>query len=127
MTKEIEKARKARRSLGMVCERLQCPSAESWQAGERELIIAIECLQDLEQGLRSTGTVQLHSRMLAAELAALRRELAQAQALLLAAGKFYQGWARLMGLGEEEPANYTPRGGASPVVPIHSAQVVMHG
>jgi len=65
--------------------------------------------------------------MLAAEMAALRRELAQAQALLLAAGKFYQGWARLMGLAEEETANYTPRGATAPVIPIHSAQVVMHG
>ena len=127
MTKEIEKVREARRSLGTVCERLQCPSVESWQAGERELITAIECLQDLEQGLRSTATARLHSQMLAAEMAALRRELAQAQALLLAAGKFYQGWARLMGLAEEETANYTPRGAAAPVVPIHSAQVVMHG
>ncbi len=63
---------------------------------------------------------------LSAEIAAVRGELAKAQALAIAAGQFYQGWARLMGLGEEEAANYT-RHGAAPVASIHSGQVVMHG
>lgn len=85
------------------------------------------CLLDFEQGLRSTGTASLHSQALTAEMSAMWRELAKVQALLVAAGKFYQGWARLMGLAEEETANYTPRGAAAPVVSIHSAQVVMHG
>ncbi|HUJ49674.1 MAG TPA: hypothetical protein VLW25_05730 [Bryobacteraceae bacterium] len=127
MTKEIEKVREARRSLGAVCERLQCPSVESWKASERELITAIECLHALEQGLRSTGTASPHSQTLSAEMAAIRRELARAQALLVAAGKFYQGWARLAGLAEEEMANYTARRAGAPVLPIRSSQVVIHG
>ena len=65
--------------------------------------------------------------MLIAELAAIRRELSKAQALLLAAGKFYQGCARLIGSAGEETANYTQQGSAAPLASINSGQVVIHG
>ena len=127
MTKGIEKARSVRRSLSLVLERLQCPSLESWQASEGELQAAIECLHELEQNLRSAGSGTVPSRMLMAEMAGIRREIAKAQALLAAAGKFYAGWARLIGCGEEDSANYTRRGAAAPAVAVNSGQVVIHG
>jgi len=116
-----------RRSLETVCERLQRPSIESWKASEKELSAAIVCLHDLELSLQPARAAKLHSQMLVAELAAIRREISKAQALLLAAGKFYQGWARLMSSAEEETANYTPRGSAAPAPCINSGQVVVHG
>lgn len=127
MTKQIERARKVRRSLETVCERLQRPSIESWKASEKELNSAIVCLHDLQQSLQPARAAKLHSQMLVAELGAIRREMSKAQALLLAAGKFYQGWARLMGSAGEETANYTQRGSAPPVASINSGQVVIHG
>jgi hypothetical protein len=127
LTKQIERARKVRRSLEMVCERLQRPSIESWKASENELNAAIACLHELEQSLQVAPASRPRSQTLAAEMAAIRRELAKAQALLLAAGKFYQGWARLMGGAEEETANYAPRGAAAPLPAIHSSRLVVHG
>ena len=127
MTKQIERARKVRRSLETVCERLQRPSIECWKASEKELNAAIVGLHDLEQSLQPAGAAKLHSQMLVAELAAIRREISKTQALLLAAGKFYQGWARLISSAEEETANYTPRGSAAPVASTNSGQVVVHG
>lgn len=116
-----------RRSLEMVCERLQRPSLESWKASEKELNAAIVCLHDLELSLQPARAGKAHSQMLVAELRAIRREMSKAQALVLAAGKFYQGWARLMSSAEEETANYTQRGSAVPVASINSGQVVVHG
>ena len=116
-----------RRSLEMVCERLQRPSMDSWKASENELTSAIACLHDLEQSLRPVPVSRLHAQTLAAEIAAIRREMAKAQALMLAAGKFYQGWARLMGGAEEETANYTPCGAAAPVPASNSGRLVVHG
>jgi hypothetical protein len=111
----------------MVCDRLQCPSLESWQSSEKELKAAIACLSELEHSLRSNSAARQCSRMLAAEVAGIRRELDQAQALLAAAGKFYQGWARLMGCAEIDAPNYAPGGAAAPVASIHGPQVVVHG
>ena len=116
-----------RRSLEMVCERLQRPSIESWKASESELNAAIASLHELEQSLQVAPASRPHSQTLAAEMAAIRRELAKAQALLLAAGEFYQGWARLMGCAEEETANYTTRGAAATPPAIHSSRLVVHG
>ena len=111
----------------MVCERLQRPSIKSWKASENELNAAIACLHDLEQSLPPAPASRLHSQTLVTEIAAIRRQVAKAQALLLADGKFYQGWARLMGCVEEETANYAPPGAAAPVLPIHSGRLVLHG
>lgn len=111
----------------MVCARLQCPSLDSWQSSEKELQAAIGCLEELERTLRSNSAARQDSQMLAAEVAGIRRELNQAQALLAAAGKFYQGWARLIGCAENDAPNYAPGGAAAPVVCIHNPQVVAHG
>jgi hypothetical protein len=127
LTKQIERVRKVRRSLETVCERLQRPSIESWKASEKDLNAAVVWLHDLEQNLQPAREAKQHSQMLVAELAGIRREISKAQALLLAAGKFYQGWARLMSSAEEGTANYTQRGSAAPVPAINSGQVVIHG
>jgi len=127
LTKQIERARQVRRSLELVCKRLQHPSIESWKASEKELSAAIVCMHDLELSLQPARAGKAHSQMLVAELRAIRRELSKARALVLAAGKFYQGWARLMSSAEEGTANYTHRGSAAPVASINSGQVVVHG
>ena len=128
MNTEIQKARQARRCLSMVCQRLQRPSMESWNASQRDLTTAIGCLGELEQILLRMRGSGPPSQLLTAEMAAIRSQISQVQELLLAVGKFYQGWGRLLGIGaEEESANYTPHGTAASVVSINSGQVVMHG
>ena len=127
MTNSLDRARQARRRLEIVCDRLQCPSLESWHSNEKELQAAMGCLEELERTLRSTGEARQPSQMLAAEVDGIRRELDKAQALLAAAGKFYEGWARLMGCAENEAPNYAPGRAAAPLVCIHGPQVVVHG
>ena len=126
MTKEIETARQARRSLAMVCERLQHPAGQ-YDASVQDLDAAVRGLQELEHRLKSAGPAATYSPMLAAEMSAIRREIAKAQALLVAAGKFYQGLARLMAVGDQEPANYTPRGTPAPVLCMNGGKMVVHG
>ena len=128
MNKEIENARQARRRLIKVCDRLQRPTLESWRDSLTDLTDAVESLRDLEQSLHSAGAARpASSSLLAAEVAAIRREMATTQALLAAVGNFYQGWARLLDSHDEQTANYTSRGTAAPVVSIQSSQTVVHG
>jgi ferric-dicitrate binding protein FerR (iron transport regulator) len=128
VNKEIENARQAGRRLAKVCDRLQRPTLESWRASETDLMDAVESLRDLEQSLHSVGAAKpVSSSVLAAEIAAIRREMATAQALLAAAGNFYQGWARLLETGDDQTANYTSSGTAASVVSIQSGQMVVHG
>lgn len=126
MTKQIESARQARRSLTMVCERLQRPVGQ-YEASVQDLNAAVQGLQELEHSLKSAGPAAAFSPVLAAEMSAIRREIARAQALLASAGRFYQGLARLIAVGDQEPANYTPRGVPAPVLPIDRGKVVVHG
>ena len=62
------------------------------------------------------------------EVAGLRRELQQVNTLLEGAGKFYQGWASLVGCAaNEEAANYRANGRPGAIISIDSKKVVMHG
>lgn len=131
MRLEIEKAKEVRRSLEIVCSRLERPTPVSFNATAAELSGAIRSLCELEGRLKSSGPLPLKVPELAHELRAIRREVSRAQALMAAAGKFIQAWARLVGTEmsgpEETAANYTPGGAVGPVLAVDRGQVVLHG
>jgi len=124
---EIERAKQARRSLEIVCQKLQRPTVESLDKCAQDLNAALRCLEGLEGSLRSAGSTPVRSLALAAEMSAIRREIARASTLLAAAGRFFGGWARLMACGEEGAANYTSRGAPGPVLAVDHGKVVLHG
>jgi hypothetical protein len=124
---EIERAKQARRSLEIVCQKLERPTVASLDGSAQDLNAALRCLEDLESKLRSSGSAPVRSPALAAEMAAIRREIARATALLSAAGRFFGGWARLMACGDESTANYTSRGTPGPVLAVDHGKVVLHG
>ena len=75
-----------------------------------------------------TAPVREPGSVLHLELASLRRELQQVNALFEGVGKFYEGWSRLLSSAiDEATANYTAAG--KPVVSIskQSNSVVIHG
>lgn len=128
---EIEKAKQVRRSLEIVCSRLECPTPQSFDGTAVELQGAIRSLSELEGRLKSEGLLLLRVPALAREILAIRREVSRAQALLAAAGKFIQAWARLLGTEmsgpEQAAASYTASGVAGPVLAVDRGKVVLHG
>jgi len=121
---ELEQVKKARASLQKFRMKLLRPSVATLESGAADLAVAIEYLEPASRIKRSPVLAQ----SLRLEVAGLRRELEQVNALLEGAGNFYQGWARLLGLGsEDEAANYRANG--QPVACISSASknVVVHG
>lgn len=123
--REIEIARDAGRRVGRLCDLLQDASLPAWDIATKELSTALECVTALERSLKSSNE---RPAGLAAEIAAIRREIAKAQALLDSAGRFYQGLARLMQDQDTEPvSNYAPGGKAGPVLARVPAKVVVHG
>jgi len=127
VSKEIETAKLARRSLEILSERLQRPTVQSLDASAQDLKLAIQCLHTLEGSLKSGSLAPWQSAALAAEMSAIRRSIAGAQALLAAAGKFLEGWARLMARGEEGGGNYTSRGEAGLIPVLDRGRLVVHG
>lgn len=123
--REIETARDVRRRLGRLCDLLQEASLPAWDVATRELSTALECVTALERSLKSSKARPVG---LAAEIFAIRCEIAKAQALLVSAGRFYEGLARLMQDQEIEPvSNYSPAGKPGPVLARVPAKVVVHG
>lgn len=123
--REIETARDTRRRLGRLCDLLEDASLPAWDIATRELSTALECVMALERSLKSS---KARPAGLAAEIFAIRRDIAKAQALLVSAGRFYQGLARLMQDQEIEPvSNYSPAGKPGPVLARTPAKVVVHG
>jgi len=124
---ELEQVKKARASLQKFRLKLLRPSVATLESGAADLAVAIEYLERIEPASRIKRSPVL-AQSLRLEVAGLRRELEQVNALLEGAGNFYQGWARLLGLGsEDEAANYRANG--QPVACISSASknVVVHG
>ena len=121
--------RAARASLQKFRLKLLHPSAAALESGSADLLFAVESLERLEPVLRSQGPRPVAlDQALRLEVAGLRRELQQVNALLEGAGKFYQGWSRLLGCAaEEEAANYTAYGRPGPVLANDSKSVVIHG
>jgi hypothetical protein len=105
---------------------LQRPTLDALSQSAEEMSSAIRALEHVEQRARSATPAA--AQKLTMEVEAIRCEVAKAQALLENAGKFLEGWARLLGADQKPAApNYTARGAAPAVVPIDASRVVMHG
>lgn len=125
---ELDKVKQARRSLDKVRLKLLSPSIQAMDGSTAELSIAVESLRTLEvsfaAGRRLTPEWR---RLLEQEMVGLRRELAEANALLQNAGKFYRGWARLIATVDDAPANYGMAGKPIPPPADPSSKVVAIG
>ncbi len=126
---ELDKARQARRSLAKVRLKLLSPTIQTMDSSARELGVAVECLSRLEAGLRSGRRLTPGGRrLLALEMGTLRGELREVSALFESVGKFYEGWARLVGTsGDDAPAHYSMQGVAIPAAAVRSSKVVAIG
>ena len=130
MNAELEQLRKARGSLQEFRLKLLSPSAEALDSGSADLQAAVECLKRLEPGLASRDRRSAAAeRAIEAGVAGLRSELQQVNALFAAAGRFYEGWSRLIGSAADDgPANYTAHGRPAPSISRQSNNVVaIHG
>jgi hypothetical protein len=126
---ELEKIKTARARLQKFRLKLLRPSVGALESGSADLMVAVECLSQLEPVLASRPRTASLDRSLHLEVAGLRRELQQVNALFEGAGKFYEGWSRLMSSAVDDAAsNYTANG--KPGVPISMQSnnvVVIHG
>ena len=124
---ELERIQTARSSLQKFRLKLLRPTASTLDAGSADLAAALNCLKSLDlltQGQRSARDEQL----LRFELAILRRELQQVNALMENASHFYQGWARLVSSAvDDASANYTAQGKPGAQISIKPKQVVILG
>ena len=129
-SKWVDKAKQARRSLEKVRLKLLSPTRQAMDGSASELGVAVECLQKLEANFCSGQRLAPPGRrLLEFEMAGLRRELREVSTLLESAGKFYEGWARLVSTGiDDAPAHYTVQGKAiPPPAPHRSGKVVAIG
>jgi hypothetical protein len=126
---ELVEIRTARASLQKFRLKLLRPSVAVLQSGSTDLALAIECLRQLEPVLSSQGPrPAVLERALGLEVSGLRRELAQVNALMEGAGKFYEGWARLLfPTSDDGAANYALDGKPRASVANRSNTVVIHG
>jgi len=133
VTSELGKAKQARRSLQKVRQKLLTPNTKALASGAVELAEAIDCMKQLEKEfLANRGRPPGYRRALEQEMIGLRQELKAVNTLAAGAGKFLEGWARLMAPAvDDAPANYTNRGTRGVVVPISSPisskRLVVHG
>ena len=127
MQEQLERVRQARRSLAKVRAKLLRPSVEAVESSAADVAKAVEHLQCVELALKSSSRRPLMAeRGVRTEIEGLRAELKQVNELLSGAGKFYQGWARLMSGGADDaPANYTAAGKAR--LAVCGSKVVLHG
>jgi hypothetical protein len=128
MNVELQKIKTARGSLQEFRLKLLTPSVGGLESGSADLMVAVECLTQLEPVLASRPRSASVDRALRTEVAGLRRELEQVNALMDGAGKFYEGWARLLSSASDDAtANYTANG--KPGAPIFkdSNNEVIHG
>src|ERR1700686_5206148 len=95
---QLGQIRAARASLQKFRLKLLRPSIAALESGSADLMNAVECLERLEPILRSRGPRPVGvEQALRLEVGGLRRDLQQVNALLAGAGRFYQGWSRLLG------------------------------
>lgn len=126
---ELDKAKQARRSLEKVRLKLLSPTIQAMDSSASDLGMAVDCLKTLEVGFASGQRLAPEwRRLLELEMTGLRRELREVNALLEGAGKFYQGWARLVATGvDDAPAHYGVAGRPIPTAPPRSSKVVAIG
>lgn len=127
MNTELESLVQARRRLERVHEMLLSPTSAALDNGAPDLNFAVERLQQVESRLSAPGGLASGmSRPLYLEIAKLSHELQQVITLLRGAGKFYEGWARLIA-DQDQPANYDAGGNTRPATPTHSGRMELHG
>ncbi len=127
MRPELEQARDARRILEKLHRKLLRPSLEVFHHGAAELGVAAECLQRLELTLAPGHRPGPGRQALHWEMTHVRRELEIVQELVAGAGKFYEGWARLMPAAEPAGVSYTLDGQAVAPVALPPPGVLLHG
>ena len=125
---ELEQIKTARARLEKFRLKLLRPCVGSLESGSADLMVAVKCLSQLEPVLASRPRSASLDRSLHLEVAGLRRELQQVNALFEGAGKFYEGWSRLLSSATEEAAaNYTASGKPGASISEQSNSVVIHG
>ncbi len=129
MNVEVEKIKTARACLQKFRLKLLRPSVGALESGSADLMVAVECLTQLEPVLASRPRSRSLDRALHLEVADLRRELQQVNALFEGAGKFYEGWSHLLSSAVDDAAsNYTANGKLSVPTSMQSNNVVViHG
>jgi len=127
VNQKLETIRRARSNLDKLRTKLLRPTPQTLDAGLRDIQAAVNCMQVLELDLASGHCSAGLELGLGPQLRALKGDLQQSVALLEAAGKFYQGWARLISTGEEEPAGYDSRGKAGTPSSKAAGKMVIHG
>jgi hypothetical protein len=125
---QLEQIQMARGSLRKFRLKLLRPSIDVMERGSADLALALECLTKLQPSLSSGGPrAASTNRALGLQIASLRRELQQVNALMEGAGKFYAGWASLLfSASDDGDANYNLHGKLGPIAG-KSNKVVIHG
>jgi len=120
---------RARRSLEKVRTKLLRPTVETLDSSAWDLMTAVDSLRRLELDLASRGwRGEGSERPLQLEISAMRSELKTVTGLLESAGKFHEGWARLVSTMTDDAAtNYMAGGKSRPPILIGSARLVVHG
>lgn len=108
-SQEIARVRQARCILERIRSRLLRPTFESLEKSAADLNVAVDCLWQLDTGLRSPIWRGPTRARIETEVVALRHTIRSVEELLKNAGKFYAGLARLLA-PDEAPANYTAAG-----------------
>jgi hypothetical protein len=129
MNVEVEKIKTARACLQKFRLKLLRPSVGALESGSADLMVAVKCLTQLEPVLASRHQSASLDRTLHLEVADLRRELQQVNALFEGAGKFCEGWSRLLSSAvDDATSNYTANGKPSVPISMQSNNVeVIHG
>ena len=98
MEGQLQSARQARKMIRLVRNQLLSPTPDTFKTCSGPLGEAIAALGRIEGELSSRDRhdpVRAHT--LRDELKSLRRELSEVNALMRAAGSFYEGYGRLLG------------------------------
>src|SRR5271165_4341333 len=103
MQGQIQSARQARKMIRLIRNQLLSPTPEMFSTCASSLGEAIAALGRMEGELLSgadqpdAAQACIQACILGGELQSLRRELSEVNALLHAAGSFYEGYGRLIG------------------------------
>ena len=126
---ELEQIRQARANLQKVRAKLVRPSPATLESSAADLMMAVNHLHRMAPLLPMRDRSRMGAEhALRLEVAGLRRELLQLNALLKGAGQFYEGWARLLSsTTDDSVANYTAGGKPANPAPCESRNLVLHG
>jgi hypothetical protein len=110
---QLQAARRARKGIEQIRKQLLCPTPEAVSACAAPLTEAIRCMEMLQADLRQGLPVRSDlARELGPEIVQLRKELAQASALLQSAAEFHEGFGRLLRSHQEPETGYSRQGAA---------------